>query len=112
MTEAFPLHWPPGRPRTDHPQRSRFDVTLARARDGLFHELFLLGVRYPVLSTNLSLRRDGLPYARQSQPDDTGVAVYFEWNDRQMAFCCDRWDRNPEVVAITGVLHKCNIDAM
>lgn len=52
-----------------------------------------MGARLPVLSSNLTLRQDGLPYASQRQPDDPGVAVYFEWKGRRMAFACDRWNR-------------------
>lgn len=52
-----------------------------------------MGGRYPVLSTNIELRRDGLPYANQRTPEDAGVAVYFERKGKQMVFACDRWDR-------------------
>jgi hypothetical protein len=45
-----------------------------------------------VLSTDLRLRQDGDPYMSQRQPDDQGVAVYFEYKDRPMVFACDRWD--------------------
>lgn len=93
MTEAYPLQWPVGRPRISRKERSRFDVSFAKARDELFRELSLMGARLPVLSTNIPLRRDGLPYANQPEPDDTGVAIYFTWKDRQMSFACDRWDR-------------------
>lgn len=93
MTEAFPLQWPNGRPRARRRERSRFSVTFAKARDELFRELSLMGARLPVLSTNVPLRRDGLPYANQPEPSDPGVAVYFQWKDRQVAFACDRWDR-------------------
>lgn len=93
MTEAFPLAWPAGRPRARRRERSRFSVTFAKARDELFRELSLMGARLPVLSTNVALRRDGLPYANTPEPADPGVAVYFTWKDRQVAFACDRWDR-------------------
>ncbi len=92
MTEAFPLQFPPGKPRTRNPQQSRFDVSFATARDGLFHEIKRLGGTLPVLSTNIPLRRDGLPYANQPQPVDRGVAVYFTLRGQQMCFACDRWD--------------------
>lgn len=92
MTQAFPLHWPAGWPRTKSPQPSRFDVRFAVARDGLFNQIRLLGGRYPLLSTNIALRRDGLPYANQSEPDDRGVAVYFEWKGSQRVFACDQWN--------------------
>jgi len=98
MTEAYPLQWPVGRPRTKRPERSRFNVSFADARDSLFNELRLMGARLPVLSTNISLRRDGLPYANQPEPEDRGIAVYFEWKGRQMAFGCDRWDRTRDNV--------------
>lgn len=52
-----------------------------------------MGGRYIVLSTNVELRRDGLPYANQPEPSDSGVAVYFERKGKQMVFACDRWDR-------------------
>lgn len=93
MSEAFPLHWPEGWPRTKSSERSRFGVTMAVARDGLFHQIFMMGGRYPVLSTNVALRRDGLPYANQPEPADSGAAVYFERKGKQMVFACDRWDR-------------------
>lgn len=93
MAEAFPLHWPEGWPRTATPQSSRFDVSFASARDGLLDELRLFGARYPVISTDIELRRDGLPYANQREPNDRGVAVYFEWNGKQHVLACDRWDK-------------------
>lgn len=93
MTQAFPLHWPDGWPRTKTPARSRFDVSFAAARDGLLEQIARMGGRYVVLSTNIELRRDGLPYANQQTPDDPGVAVYFERKGKQMVFACDRWDR-------------------
>ncbi|UPT53409.1 molecular chaperone [Synechococcus phage Ssp-JY39] len=91
MSEAFPLHWPEGWPRTKEPQQSRFDVSFTAARDGLMEQIRLLHGRYPVLSTNIELRRDGLPYSNQRAPEDTGVAVYFERKGKQMVFACDRW---------------------
>lgn len=66
---------------------------MTKARDELFRELNLLGVRNIVLSTNLQLRLDGLPRANQKKPDDTGVAVYFTLKDDQKCFPCDKWNR-------------------
>jgi hypothetical protein len=109
-TEAYPLAWPAGRPRTAHWNReaARFDVTFARARDNVMLEVQRLCGRYAdpntVISTNLPLRRDGLPLAGQRQPDDPGVAVYFTYGKRQMSFACDRWTRiehNMQAIAKT-----------
>lgn len=108
--EAYPLQWPPGRARTHtwHRERAKFDVTFARARDNIVAEIGRLAGRYPdpqlVISTNVALRRDGLPLANQRQPDDPGVAVYFTYKKRQMSFACDRWEKvehNMQAIAKT-----------
>lgn len=94
MTEdAYPLSWPVGKLRTKNPQRSRFEVTFANARDEIVREVKLLGGSLPVLSTNIPLKRDGFPYAGQKEPTDTGVAVYFVLKKQQFCFACDRWDK-------------------
>ena len=93
MTEAFPLAWPAGWPRTKNPARSRFDVTQTSATSDLLAEVQRMGGRYAVISTNIPLRRDGLPYGNAREPTDSGVAVYFQLGSRQMVFACDRWDR-------------------
>lgn len=101
---AFPLEWPAGRQRTQpaRRQRAQFQVNFASARDHLMAELSRLGARYPILSTNIPLRRDGLPYANQPEPDDPGAAVYFEFKGTQMAFACDRWDRVKDNIRAVG----------
>jgi hypothetical protein len=93
MTEAFPLAWPLGRPRTQYPSRSRFDTTQERAQRTLVEEVRRMGGSHLVISTNIKLRRDGLPYANRREPTDKGVAVYFDYKKRPMCFACDRWDR-------------------
>ena len=109
-TEAYPLSWPAGRARTERwrRERAKFDVTFARARDNIVSEIGRLAGRYPdpqvVISTNIALRRDGLPLAGQRQPDDPGVAVYFLYKKRQMSFACDRWEKiehNMQAIAKT-----------
>jgi hypothetical protein len=102
MAEAFPLAWPAGWPRAKRKTRAPFGVNFAKARDELLRELRLMGARYPLLSTNVSLRRDGLPYANQPEPVDPGVAVYFMWQGKQMTFACDRWDRVRDNVRAVG----------
>jgi hypothetical protein len=108
--EAYPLQWPLGRKRTEHwrRERAKFDVSFARARDNIVQEIGRLAGRYPdpqiVISTNIALRRDGLPLASQRAPDDPGVAVYFLYKKRQMSFACDRWlkiEHNMQAIAKT-----------
>lgn len=92
--EAYPLQWPEGWPRTKRPTRARFNTSFAAARDNLFDEIRLMRGRSVVLSTNITLRRDGLPYANQPQPDDRGAAVYWTTSDGESrCMACDRWDR-------------------
>ncbi len=91
---AYPLHWPEGWPREkSKAMRSRFSTTFAAARQTLLDEISRLGGRYPTISTNVNLRRDGLPYANQPEPDDKGVAVYFELKGKPMCFAYDRWNK-------------------
>lgn len=92
MTEAYPLQWPLGWPRTVKPVRARFGTSLAGARDGLLYELRLMNAKDIVINSNMELRRDGLPYANQKPFLDKGVAVYFSLNGEQRCIPCDRWD--------------------
>lgn len=93
----YPLHYPIGWKRTTSPQPSRFDPngqrTFAEARDELLRELELLGASQVILSTNIPLRQDGLPYGRFRQPEDPGVAVYFQLRGKPMVLACDAWDK-------------------
>lgn len=93
MIDAYPLQWPAAWPRTKQPQSARFDTTFARARGKLLSELSLLGARDVVISSNIELRRDGLPYANSRQPEDVGIAVYFLLNGEQQCIPSDKWNR-------------------
>lgn len=94
MAEAYPLAWPAGVPRTTSRRQSAFGAkTIGAATAFLMGEIRRMGGTLPVLSTNLALRNDGLPYANQRQPEDTGVAVYFMRRGRQMVFACDQWTK-------------------
>lgn len=108
MTQAFPLQWPDGWPRTPahHREdgRTRFasatggsavkrPIRLGAARDGLIAELERLGAQNIVMSTDLKLRQDSLPYANQRQPDDPGIAVYFQRGTDSKVMARDAFDR-------------------
>lgn len=92
MIDAYPLCWPVGWPRKKHPNYSQFRTTFAKARDGLLKEIKLLGGKNVVISSNISLRLDGLPYANQRNPDDTGVAFYFYLFGESQCIPCDKWN--------------------
>ncbi|WP_422097530.1 J domain-containing protein [Variovorax sp.] len=94
---AYPLTWPAHRPRTPgyRIERSGFDRqrSFAVVRDELVREIDRLGGRSLIISTNIPLRQDGLPYATFSRIRDFGVAVYFKYRGQDMCFVCDRWTR-------------------
>lgn len=93
--EAYPLAWPLGRARTPSHRReaSAFKTSFAIARDMLRKEVERLGGRNLVISTNIPLRQDGLPYASFRKLDDEGVSIYFTYKGKAMCFACDRWNK-------------------
>jgi hypothetical protein len=93
MITAYPLTWPLGYPRTPVPKDSIFRQTLGAARDGILHEIKLMHGVETILSTNIPLKKDGLPWATYATPADKGVAVYFTWNKKQVVLACDKWNR-------------------
>lgn len=90
---AYPLCWPAHRPRTRWPERSDFETTLGKAIKDIQDEVGRLGGRNLIISSNLRLRLDGIPYASSPQPADKGVAVYFSLEKKPMCFACDRWNK-------------------
>lgn len=102
--EAYPLYWPDGYKRTKWKSSSRFSTEFGKARYNLFHELELMDAKRVILSTNIPLRRDGLPYADTRKIDDPGVAVYFELKGKRVVLACDCWNSvaaNIHAVALT-----------
>jgi hypothetical protein len=93
--DAFPLCWPHHVPRTPASKRieGTFMVTPGKAMEELLKEVRLSGGTGLVLSTNVPLRRDGLPYANSRDPEDPGVAVYFTRKGQQVCVPCDSYDR-------------------
>lgn len=96
MTEAYPLQWPEGWPRTSWDRRgsSRFGKNLGFNQiKELQNELRLLGARNVVISSNVPIRNDGLPYASESKRryDDPGVAVYFTLKGKQLSMARDKY---------------------
>lgn len=102
LADAFPLAWPAGWPRLKSAysrEQSRYKVSFAIARDHLLKELRLFTGRDVVISTNIPVKLDGLPYASFREPEDPGVAVYWrkrmwikgERVDRPMVVACDSW---------------------
>jgi hypothetical protein len=90
--EAYPLAWPPGRPRARTRDNSRFNVTPVKAFQEIQEEVERLGGTALIISTNVPLRRDGMMMANaRTWNGDPGVAVYFTYQKKPMCFACDRW---------------------
>ncbi len=93
---AFPLSWPTGWPRTQYRRDNiRFKVSFARARNDIVNGLRVFGAKDIVISSNVPLRGDGLPYAdgemQSGVKRDPGVAVYWTRKSTPFSIACDQW---------------------
>lgn len=106
-TNAYPLQWPVGRARTPGHARKYGQLNKmpsSRIRSQLFNELRKMDVTTFVVSSNLAVRNDGLPYANQRTPQDPGVVLYFTRKGVDIAIACDAWetvDANLRAVGLT-----------
>lgn len=115
--QAYPLSWPNGWKRTAPADRqnAKFFATGRRPSSGdptqsyqfrksrsmeesahvLYEELRRLGVGDwdVIISSNVELRRDGLPFSGRRPPEDPGAAVYFRLKDKPVSLACDKWFR-------------------
>lgn len=90
----YPLSWPFGWDRTSPAQRRRSQFghhSIISSARVLENEIRLMNGRNLIISTNLRVRNDGLPYSNQRMPDDPGVAVYFDWRKKPITFACDKY---------------------
>jgi hypothetical protein len=94
--KPFPLDWPSNHPRTSLQSASRFQVRpVIAAAKAITQRLQRMRFADIVISSNMPIRRDGLPYASGREPGDTGVAVW--WRDKAVptqgdrVIACDRW---------------------
>jgi hypothetical protein len=105
-SQAYPLSWPEGWPRTAAHNRKWWNAprkkSMEEVTDFLAGELSRLGARKAVLSTNVSRRLDGRPYSNQAQPNDPGAAVYFELKGKPVSLACDKWLRVEENIWAIG----------
>lgn len=129
MIEAFPLYWPVNRPRIKKEDRKSANfhafkderssysgntyrvkkrLSVAEATKRLVSELdkyTKVGHPYRVepgsiiISSNIPIKKDGLPYSNYSNPEDPGVAVYFTLDGKPYCLPCDKWDRVEDNIA-------------
>lgn len=105
--KAFPLTWPEAYPRTPADKRrlAPYKVTYEKALRELTLEVRRLGGTYLVISANVPLRDDGMPYAdaaRRRIPDP-GVAIYFQRKGGPVVMACDAWDQPHHNIRALGL---------
>lgn len=94
MTQAYPLHWPLGLPRTTSRTSSRFSTTVHQAVNNVMDELRRFGndssrrVTDIVISANVTLA--------DQRPKDPGIAVYFRWDNIDCCIAVDRYTKAEE----------------
>jgi len=93
---ASPLTWPEGWKRTKLPTTSQFsNHSISKATKFVIEELARMGIKdwNIIISTDLRLRNDGLPYSSQREPDDKGAAVWWKDADEQRVIALDKYNK-------------------
>lgn len=95
---AFPLAWPSFRARTPAAKRTvgaftsgKKLIDIPAAADRLEDEVRRLGGRNLLISSNLRPTLGGRPAANQGNPDDPGVAIYFQMGNDPITLACDTY---------------------
>lgn len=106
MTDAYPMAWPEGWPRTPLERRpvgrSNFmrgdwrtgrkrPWSLAEARDELLDELRRFKASQVVISSDFPLNRDGSLSGNARKPVDQGIAIYFLRGKTPYVMAMDEW---------------------
>ena len=63
-----------------------------KIRSDLAYELRKMGANDFVISSNLMIRKDGMPYAGQKMPEDPGIALYFKRKGVDICISCDQYN--------------------
>lgn len=102
---ASPLQWPSGWQRATQKAYSKFgNYTFEQMRVEVLRQLRLLEAKNVIISSDLRLRQDGFPFSGQRQPEDVGIAVYFDLNGDTKCIPCDKWstvEDNLRAIALT-----------
>ena len=103
MTQAYPLHWPLGFPRTKTKAYSRFRSDLDSATAKVTAELRRFAndsgkdIVNVVISSNVTMM--------DTTPRDGGVALYFRWDNMDCCFAVDRYPLpRDNIMAIVHIL--------
>jgi hypothetical protein len=93
----YPLYWPLQYARSTLRRKALFKVDYASARTSVLRELEILHARNVLISSNVPIRRDGLPVISEIEPADPGVAVYFTrlvgGQEKPFSLACDQFTK-------------------
>lgn len=87
--QAYPLHWPPGFPRSQHREYGRFKSSFNSARDNVEGSLRKFATDSRKVVSNLVISSNQT--IGGSEPRDPGVAVWFMWDNMQVCIPVDRY---------------------
>lgn len=112
-----PLHWPAGWARTASSDQKDANfkhqgrrLTIADGITRVLDALRKMGVPSwnVIISTNMAVRGDGLPYSGRRPPEDAGAAVYWRPDEESEGYQCiaiDQYTRlGDNLAAIAGTL--------
>ena len=94
MTQAYPLSWPEGQPRTKDKVKSQFRTEIDKAVRNVRSKMEAFGkdsekpIRNLIISSNVTLMED--------RPRDGGVAIYFNWDGLDCCIAVDRYESPKE----------------
>lgn len=122
ILNVYPVNWPPGRPRTQERKASLFradgrSLTMTIARQRLRDQLSAMTrsgqpwrTTSIMLTCNIRYTISGARDQKLSKrdPEDTGVALYFDLDGRPHVLACDRWDTVQDNIAAIAA----HIDAL
>lgn len=88
----YPLAWPDGLPRTERKAPSQFRTSLSAAINNVKKSLAAFGNDTSKSVTNIAVTSNvgGITF---DDPDDTGIAVWFEWEGVQRCIAVDRYKK-------------------
>lgn len=102
----FPLAWPSHKGRKTPYQRRSGNfkangsfISVAKAVMRVDAELTRLNATYPLISSNVEFRLDGLPRSDRPAPSDPGVCVYFMLKGKPYAMACDGYTNVAQNIA-------------
>lgn len=104
MAFSNPLRWPIGWERTKKPISSNFDVTLSTSLDDLERLIKRLKPEDIMITTNQALRLDGgIRTGYDAIPEDTGIAMYFKRNGKEVCIPCDKFNSVQDNIRAIGL---------